>query len=218
MLKSLHVNSENDAAMSGCDLDRVNASKAGAESPPRSAKERFSAASPYVVILASAGYLYWVADGIEFDKVPGRIGPDAWPKIILGLTIIACLWGAVKAVLFAPAKIDDDLIREAETNEEISVEADEHEIYPGRVWAAVGGTLAYIWAQPLIGFFLSTLVFLGFIVYVGGYRKLIRVGLISVLGTVLFMIIFVRVVYVSLPLGAPPFESISLAVLAVLNY
>ena len=31
------------------------------------------------------------------------------------------------------------------------------------------------------------------------------------------MTIFVRVVYVSLPLGVPPFESVSLTLLALLN-
>ena len=94
---------------------------------------------------------------------------------------------------------------------------DEREIYPARVWAALAGTVVYLWILQYLGFFLGSFAFLAFIIYVGGYRKLSRVLPISLIGSLLFMTIFVRVIYVSLPLGIEPFSRISLALLALLN-
>ena len=94
---------------------------------------------------------------------------------------------------------------------------DEREIYPARVWAALAGTLVYLWILHYLGFFLSTFAFLAFVIYVGGYRKPRWVLLLALGGSLFFMTIFVRVVYVSLPLGIEPFSAVSLALLALLN-
>jgi putative tricarboxylic transport membrane protein len=86
-----------------------------------------------------------------------------------------------------------------------------------RVWAALAGTLVYLWILYYLGFFLSTFAFLAFILYVGGYRKPRWLLLLALAGALFFMTIFVRVVYVSLPLGVEPFSKVSLALLALLN-
>jgi len=183
--------------------------------PARGWRERLKAASAYLCILAGASFFYAMAERIQFDNVPGRIGPDFWPKLILGLTIIACLWSSIRVVfLEGAARPAGEIVDQAPE----LAEFDEPEIYPLRVWAAIFGTLAYIWVITIAGFFLSTFVFLFFIIFVAGYRRLLPVFVLALGGSLSFMIIFVRIVYVSLPLGKPPFDAVSIALLKLLNF
>ncbi len=178
------------------------------------------ATAPYILTLVAAILLFIKANQIEFDHVQGRIGPDAWPKLVLVLSIIAGVWGILKTVLSNHASTGaDSPLHPSPSNAglQTDVHADELEIYPMRVWAVLAGTLAYLWVLHYLGFFLSTWIFLGFIIYTGGYRRLKWLFLISVVGSLFFMTIFVRVVYVSLPLGIEPFSTLSLALLALLN-
>ena len=59
---------------------------------------------PYVVVFAAAAYLYAVAAHIEFAAPEGRIGPDFWPKAILGLAMMACAYEIVKNLFFSKGK------------------------------------------------------------------------------------------------------------------
>lgn len=179
---------------------------------------RWLASAPYLITLAAALLLFVKATQLEFDHVPGRIGPDAWPKLILMLMMVAAAWGTAKALLFDSGGEASPMLQRVENAGETDATGmDEREIYPARVWAALGGTVVYLWILQYIGFFLGSFAFLVFIIYVGGYRKLSRVLPISLVGSLLFMTIFVRVIYVSLPLGIEPFSRISLALLALLN-
>jgi putative tricarboxylic transport membrane protein len=186
----------------------------------RSLRSRLLAGAPYLVTLAAAVLLLIKANEFDFDHVPGRIGPDAWPKLVLSLMIVAGGWGVLKAVLFEDGSNATDQGSSLPTSA-ISPQdpayLDEAEIYPARVWAVLAGTIAYLWILHYLGFFLGTSAFLAFVIYVGGYRKPVRLLFIAVIGSVFFMTIFVRVVYVSLPLGIEPFSTVSSALLAVLN-
>ncbi len=179
---------------------------------------RLLASAPYLITLAVALLLFVKAGELEYDHVPGRIGPDAWPKLILVLMMVAATWGTAKALLFDSGGETSPMLHRIENaGEPDATGIDEREIYPARVWAALGGTVVYLWILQYLGFFLNSFAFLAFIIYVGGYRKLSRVLPISLIGSLLFMTIFVRVIYVSLPLGIEPFSRISLALLALLN-
>jgi putative tricarboxylic transport membrane protein len=45
--------------------------------------------------------------------------------------------------------------------------------------------------------------------YLGGYRAHLVIWLSSIIGTVLISLVFLKVVYVSLPRGLPPFSDLS---------
>ena len=96
---------------------------------------RLQAALPYVVVLAAGLYLYFLANGFEFDQAGARIGPGAWPKLILGLMVITALWGLVSSFL-ATGKAPEHT-----EHEEDEALVRPPEIYPFRVWIAVGATL-----------------------------------------------------------------------------
>jgi putative tricarboxylic transport membrane protein len=181
-------------------------------------RAKLLACTPYLLTLAIAVVLFAKAGQIEFDHVPGRIGPDVWPKLILALLMAASLWGTAKTLLFDIGGEASPMLHRIENaGDADAAGSDEREIYPARVWAALAGTLVYLWIMQYLGFFLSTFAFLVFIIYVGGYRRISRLLPISLIGSLLFMTIFVRVIYVSLPLGVEPFSRISLALLALLN-
>ncbi len=173
------------------------------------ALDRLRATLPYLVVLAAGLFLYHAAENFEFEQASGRIGPGAWPKLVLILMLAAALWGAVSSALNAGKSADLD--DEAEQMEAL---VRPPELYPWLVWLAVGATLAYLVILPLFGFFLATIVYAFVLMYLGHYRQFVRVSLLSVAIAFAFMFLFMRVVYVALPVGVAPFDRLSYALMA----
>lgn len=172
---------------------------------------RLQAALPYVVVLAAGLYLYVLANGFEFDQAGARIGPGAWPKLILGLMVVTALWGLVSSFL-ATGKAPEHT-----EHEEDEALVRPPEIYPLRVWIAVGTTLVYLVLLPLLGFFLATCLFSFVLMYLGQFRRPLPVTLLSVAIALAFLFLFMRVVYVALPVGTAPFDSVSYALMAAMG-
>ncbi len=59
---------------------------------------------------------------------------------------------------------------------------------------------------PVLGFILGTFVFLAAFMYVGGYRDHVAIWSTTAVVTVFCGILFLRIAYVSLPRGVPPFD------------
>lgn len=188
-----------------------------AQAAPISWRARLNAAAPYLLIFVTGVFLYISADNIEFDRVEGRIGPDLWPKIILGLMMLSSAWGIIKAVLLTPAGVEQPSPPPEDIETDQHSEADEREIYPLRVWGTLAGTVAYLFFMPVFGFFLGSFFFIAFVIFLGGYRKPSRVLVVSLITSLFFTVIFVRVVYVSLPIGIEPFAKVSLALMKLIN-
>ncbi len=171
---------------------------------------RLRAALPYVVVLGTGLYLFYLAENFEFEEQAGRIGPGAWPKIILALMIATAIWGIVanarRIVAEAPAAIEEDeaLITPPE-------------IYPWLVWLSVGATLVYLLVMPIFGFFLTTVAYVFVLMYLGHYRKPVSAAVLSLCISLSFMFIFMRIVFVALPLGIFPFNDVSYAVMAAMG-
>ena len=174
--------------------------------------ERARATLPYLVVLAAGVVLYYAAANFEFGGTAGRIGPDAWPKLILALMLASALWGVVSSAR-QPGKV---LAPEAEADETEALMRPP-EIYPALVWLAVGATVVYLVILPLLGFFLATIVYSFALIYLGHYRRLLQVTVLSVAIALAFMFMFMRVVYVALPPGVAPFDSLSYALMAAMG-
>jgi putative tricarboxylic transport membrane protein len=179
-------------------------------SPAAMPLRRVRAALPYVVVLAAGVFLYYQANSFEFEESSGRIGPGAWPKLVLVLLLLSALWGAIASAVRAgrpdeePTEVDEALARPPE-------------IYPYLVWLAVGVTLAYLALLPLIGFFLATTAYVFILMYLGHYRRMLWAASLSLAVAFAFMFVFMRVVYVSLPAGAAPFDRLSFALMAAMG-
>ena len=68
-----------------------------------------------------------------------------------------------------------------------------------------------------LGFFVATAVYLALFMVIGRYRRPVVVAVTSVVGSLAFVYVFMKIVYVSLPLGSGPFQHLSIAVLAALG-
>ena len=68
-----------------------------------------------------------------------------------------------------------------------------------------------------IGFFVATLAFLAIFPWIGGMRRPLAIGVTALAGTLTLVVVFLKVAYISLPLGEGPFREISLALLRVLG-
>jgi putative tricarboxylic transport membrane protein len=207
------------------EVSRVEAGRSPhAQSSKRGLRSRLIAAAPYALIFAISAFLYHSAGQIDFDRVEGRIGPDFWPKLIIVLTMAACVWGAINAALLggggkaasasAPVSSAPD---DSEIEAQDKPDPDEAEIYPWRIWGTIAGAVAYLLFMPYLGFFPSTVLFIAFVICTAGYRKIAPVLTLSLVGSLFFMTIFVRIVYVSLPMGIAPFDKISIALMKIIN-
>ncbi len=160
------------------------------------------------VVLATI-YFLQLADAIKYSPRPGRLGPVFWPKAILIMLLITAAFD-----LFFEA-------RKAIARSRSNVVIGPTESSVKRVWwlMALGLviTLAYINFSTVIGFPLANFLFLLVFTLLGGYRKLIPVLLISSIGTVVLVLLFVRIVYVSLPLGMGVFQQITLLLYSLLG-
>ena len=65
---------------------------------------RLARAAPYALLLAAAGVLYYFALGIDTSAAAGRIGPDFWPRAVLVLLALVCVYELAKSFLAADAR------------------------------------------------------------------------------------------------------------------
>lgn len=164
----------------------------------------------YASILVMALYLSYVASEFEYERIGDRIGPNVWPLMALGLLIVVSAYQLLRSVFLEKA----DTTPEKSADEEFTGAV---EIAPHLVWLGIGLIVAYLIVMPFIGFFLATIPLVGLFIWLGGYRNWVWIGLLSLSLPLLFMFLFMRVVYVALPLGVSPFDSLSIAVISLLG-
>ena len=164
--------------------------------------------APYVVILVISGYLYYQALQIP-TAGPDRLGADIWPKTILLFALLTCLWEIVRKIWLANHNFanhdssDDSLVPQQKPVEEMA------EVGPLVPWVGIGLTAAYVFSFPWLGYFLATFLYVTAFAYFGNYRKLLAAACVGIAASLAFMFLFMRVVYVSLPIGVEPFAQVS---------
>jgi hypothetical protein len=174
-------------------------------------------AAPYAVVLAVAAGLYSVAGRIDYAARGTSIGPDFWPKLALVLMGLACLYEIGRIFLRRTLAEEVSGIAEALDHEKIEETEAAETFYPVLLAAGVALTLAYaLWVTEL-GFVLSTFIFIVAFMYIGRYRNHVVIWLSGLIGTLVFALIFLKVVYVSLPRGVGPFAEITQMVMNLLG-
>jgi putative tricarboxylic transport membrane protein len=131
----------------------------------------------------------------------GGLGPGFWPRLaLLGLGL-ACLARTVGAWRHARAG------------------GGEPPPPIARLKLAIGIALVvgYALAAPSLGFPLTTAAFIAAFMLLAGARSPLGVGAAAALGTVGLVYLFVKVVYLPLPKGDGPFETLTLAVYRALR-
>lgn len=158
----------------------------------------------YVVLIALAGF-FWVAAGnIDFAARPGTLGPDVWPKAALALIVAVSLYELARSFLSRGKGEAGGLAAGLDVEEE-----EEAPRRPGLLVTGMILTVAYGALIPILGFVVSTFAFLVLFAYVGQYRNHLAIWLSALIGASVFALLFLRVVYVSLPRGIPPFDKVT---------
>ena len=86
-----------------------------------------------------------------------------------------------------------------------------------RLALGIGCLLAYTVAAPLVGFPLATVAFVAAFMVLAGARGPVGVVATAVVGTVVLLYTFVKVVYLPFPKGAGSFERVTLALYRALG-
>jgi len=165
---------------------------------------------PDVGILLAAAYLFYVAGNFEYQERPGQLGPQFWPQMAAVGLAAAVLVRIVQTI----RDRNRPIVRvKSEFDEYERTEAELHWPSLGLVLGLVVG---YVTSTMFLGYMISTALFLGLFIWLGGQRKW-YVTLVAALGALSFSFIFVGVVYVSLPTGVGIFDTITVEIYRLLG-
>ncbi len=178
---------------------------------------RLQAAVPYLICLAAAAVLWWLTGQITFDARPGQIGPTFWPRVAIGLMAAAAAVEAVRKLAALAPDRETKGIGEALEGGEEDDEADAPRV-PALLYAGMALTLAYAVLVTTLGFVLSTFLYLAAFMYLGRLRDHAVVWTTAVVGTLVFALVFLKIVYVSLPRGTAPFDGVTELVLGLFRF
>lgn len=164
--------------------------------------KRLGATLPYALLLAAAVWLFMLAGQTGTTARPGQLGPDAWPRAALLLMAAVCVFQIARAVVGRPGREVRGLGDNLDEGE------DEAPRRPALLVLGIALTVAYSVLVTTLGFPLATTSFLVAFMYLGGSRSHLAIWLSSLIGVGLISFLLLRVVYVSLPRGIPPFDRV----------
>jgi len=133
----------------------------------------------------------------------GQLGPGFWPRLALIGLAVACLLK----------------LREERRARAGGMESSEGlpRVSGSRLALGIACILAYVIAAPLVGFPLATAAFIVAFMVVAGGRGVPGIVATAVLGTVILLYTFIKLVYLPFPKGAGPFERVTLALYRALG-
>jgi len=170
---------------------------------------------PYVLVLAGALALGWQTLHFEFTPRGDRPGPDVWPRAILALMIVTC-GVRIVTVLRRPGADPvslGDVVDKALADEP----AASPPRYPLLLAIGVALTIAYVALLATLGFFCDTALYIAALTRAGRYRRWPVIAAVALAGALAFMFVFMKIVYLSLPIGRPPFAAVSLALMQLMG-
>ncbi|NJM34273.1 MAG: tripartite tricarboxylate transporter TctB family protein [Rhodomicrobium sp.] len=165
--------------------------------------QRFLMALPYAIILAIAAWFYHLAGHIQYTARGDNLGPDFWPKVALAAMMIICLVQGARLVLFPAASTSSEAGDGGEGDEPPAQRS------LTLLAAGLALTIAYGALVVTLGFLLTTIIFTVLFIYAGQYRSHAAIWISAFVGTIVLMLLFQKLVYVSLPRGVPPFDRLT---------
>lgn len=168
-------------------------------------KALFRSIVPYAVGLVIAAALYLYAGTFDYAPRPGQLGPDVWPRLAILLMGGSCLFEISRRLIIGNQDATgfmEAFDREPEIEET-------QPVYPRLLIGGIVLMGIYAVLVPVLGFILGTFLFLAAFMYVGGYREHRAIWGTSAVVRILCGILFLRIAYVSLPRGIPPFDRVT---------
>ena len=133
----------------------------------------------------------------------GQLGPGFWPRLVLIGLAVACL-----------LKLREE--RRAGSGAAAAPELLAR-VSAARLALGMACILAYVIAAPQLGFPLATAAFIVAFMVVAGARGAPGIAATAILGTVILLYTFIKLVYLPFPKGAGPFERVTLALYRALG-
>ena len=183
---------------------------------------RLKPALPYVLLGAAAGYLYYVAAHFDFHRREGVLGPDFWPKLVLILVIVTCVYEVARRLVLGARKEEvggvlEELVEESARAHGDTALAVPVEHHPWLLVAGMALSVAYVAVIQTLGFFSATVPYIALFIALGGYRRWGVIAAVSLIGALALMFFFMKIVYVSLPIGREPFDQVMLALMQLMG-
>jgi len=174
---------------------------------------RLRALLPYVLVLAAAAVLGYTASHFAYTPRGDRPGPDVWPRAILVLLAVACIVRIVSVLRRtadrAPKSLQDVIAADTRPADD-GDDAPEPRQYPLLLATGIALTILYVALLGTLGFFVDTVLYIAALTRTGRYKRWPIIVAVAFGGALVFMFIFMKVVYLSLPIGQPPFATVSL--------
>lgn len=173
---------------------------------------------PYVVMLGVTVLLYWASTRIQAET-GGRIGPTAWPKAVIVIMGLLCVYEIAKRLVMGSAFSAKGIVGTGAPSPTAAVgePATPGAEHPRKLYGGMAMVAGYVIAVPWLGFFVTTALFLAAFPFVGGMRRPLLTAAIGIVGSLALVVVFMRVAYISLPLGEGPFRTLSLALLRAIG-
>jgi putative tricarboxylic transport membrane protein len=191
---------------------------------PGGLARRLASALPYAALLAGGAYLYADAGSFAQTTRPGELGPDFWPRTIIVALMIVCAVAMLRRLVVvrepgAAVPVADVAggLPTGGTDDEGGAPAEGSATHPYRLLGGIVLSAAYVAGLEWLGFFVGTALYLSLFMVLGRYRRTGIIVATSLLGSLAFVFVFMKIVYVSLPLGSGPFRAVSIALLAALG-
>jgi putative tricarboxylic transport membrane protein len=166
---------------------------------------------------------FMVRDPEMLASLPGRVGPAGWPKFMLvAIAVCALIWLLIE-LRMTMLHLKEDPVTHGETLADAAPEAaipvsmDEDVYDKVRASIGIGLIILYGFAIPQIGFPLATLIFIVLWCVIGGVRRPLTVGLVSVLGCIVMLYMFVALARMPLDRGHGAFDSLTVALYQALG-
>src|SRR5262245_55645359 len=118
---------------------------------------------PYVVGLAIAVALFIITGHLDYTPRAGQLGPETWPRLVIGLMALTCLFEIVRAAV----RGKNGARGLSASLEEAGQEDNEEPRFPLLLAGGIGLVVVYAVLVPLLGFLLATFLFIAAFMYVG---------------------------------------------------
>jgi len=168
-----------------------------------------AAAAP-IAGIAIAVVLAWQTRGLDEVARGDQLGPGFWPRLVLAGLALSC--AAKLVVAWRRRRVRDGAVASAG-----SETLDPPEMSGSRLAAGIALILAYVVATPPLGFALTTALFIAGFMWLCGARSATAIGTSAVVGTVALLYVFIKLVYLPLPKGQGPVESVTLGLYRALQ-
>ncbi|MDH5539965.1 MAG: tripartite tricarboxylate transporter TctB family protein [Rhizobacter sp.] len=137
----------------------------------------------------------------------GIAGPTTWPTLMLwGVALLSLAWAVQRAA---------QVLRR---REQPAATADAVNMARGaRVWFGIVLVMAYGFSLPWLGFALATLIYLVLWLLLGGVRSPLQIVLTTLIGTTVFLYVFVKLALMPLDRGVGAIGELSVALYRLLG-